>query len=205
MRSTALKKIIQNYSNEGIETLKYVIKSDFSPLVFKTLLLETDAIEGGELSVTIKEDLLDKFETLFGVVREEAKFFLDLYRIFAIENNFFNIEEQWSKDYWPSSVGDIDKQHWIAIKDGHVQALNLNRYKLGEIPPSIHFLHELKHLNIINNRLLDVPNSLFPHVIGIITEKYFREGIEANDASVLAILELLTTIYKDESSSLKYN
>ncbi|HEC39848.1 hypothetical protein LCGC14_1239820 [marine sediment metagenome] len=128
-----------------------------------------------------------------------------IYRIFAIENNFFNIEEQWSKDYWPSSVGDVDEKHWIAIKDGHVQALNLNIYNLGEIPPSIHFLHELKHLVIINNRLIDVPNSLFPHVIGIITKKYFREGVEANDASVLAILELLTTIYKDESSSLKYN
>jgi hypothetical protein len=129
VRSAALKVILQNYLEPGLKSLKWVIKNDYSPLILKTILIVLEEFEN-EYQVILKEELIKKFCNLFGIFKQESRFFLDLYILLVKGNKYINVDEDWSKDYWPSDIIEIDDKFWIVVKNGHVQALNLNNFCL---------------------------------------------------------------------------
>ena len=201
VRSAALKLIIQFKFKEGLNSLKWVIIHDNSPLILKTVLLSLD--KKREDLVIIENALLQRFRKLFGLIEREARFFLDLFKILARDEKYLNIEEFWNEDYWPSDIFEINERVWVAVKDFRVQALNLNDFNLNEIPKSIGLLYHLKRLTITENNLNQIPEKYFEKVINTKKEKYIDQGVNPEEAPLLALLELLNGQKLEKINSLK--
>ena len=80
VRASVAKYIINNFSEDGLSALKWVIQHERSPLVLKTFYDSIEKFENPHLK-HIKKDLLnwnEKYAVKIGVVPQESRFFLEL-------------------------------------------------------------------------------------------------------------------------------
>lgn len=173
VRSSAAKLIEHSFLAEGVESLKWSIQHDKSPIVLKTI--KTIVENGKEETEILKEDLgkiLEFISNQVGIVREEASFFLDLEALFAQEIGDYKLDLstyllfQKIKDF---NISD----YWLKIKDNHVVSLCLNYFNwiyfkqrpqiyssLSKLQDPFIYLNFLKRLEETNQKALTLPKSI---------------------------------------------
>ncbi len=165
IRAAAVKVIIQDFLNEGFDSLKWVIQHDKSNLILRTII---EIIENNldENSLLLKQELLQRFSRIFNVVPKEAQFFIDLFVYLAnlgenmdINTNYvykYKFEEFWPYPFY----GGHYKPKILAVKKGHAIALSLINLKLNYIPESISSLKNLRFLSLNFNSLKSLPRTI---------------------------------------------
>jgi len=173
VRSAAAKLIEHSFLAEGVESLKWTIQHDKSPLVLKTI---KEIVENGrEETKVLSEDfgkILEYIAHQIGIIREEASFFLDLEALFAQEIGDHKLDLsvyllfQKTKDF---NISDF----WLKIKDKHVVSLCLNYFNwiyfkqhpqiyssLSKLQDPFIYLNTLKRLEETNQKSLNLPKSI---------------------------------------------
>ncbi|MHA1372718.1 MAG: leucine-rich repeat domain-containing protein [Promethearchaeota archaeon] len=172
VRSAAAKLIEHSFLAEGVESLKWSIQHDKSPIVLKTIKLIVE--NGKEETKILKEDLgkiLEYIANHVGIVREEASFFLDLEALFAQEIDDYKLDL--STYLLFQKIKDFDiSDYWLKIKDKHVVSLCLNYFNwiyfkqrpqiyssLSKLQDPFIYLNTLKRLEP-NQKPLILPKSI---------------------------------------------
>lgn len=149
VRAITTKIILCNFQEEGLNPLKWLIENESSSLVLKIFRDFLNNNKDFKILRNAFNNRLEKIASIYGIVREEASFFLDF------KTNINN-----SKKYRLYSVGDLiedDNAICVIDKTKHVKSLSFSlRNSLSE---SIGLLSKLKALDLSFNKLKDLPNS----------------------------------------------
>lgn len=173
VRSAAAKLIEHSFLAEGVESLKWTIQHDKSPIVLKTI---KGIVENGkEETEILKEDFVKILEYIakhIGIVKEEASFFLDLEALFAQEIGDYKLDLSTYLLFQKTKDFDIS-DYWLKIKDNHVVSLCLNYFNwiyfkqrpqiyssLSKLQDPFIYLNTLKRLEDPNHKALIIPKSI---------------------------------------------
>ena len=174
VRNAAVVAIINHFLKEGLNSLKWVITHDDSPLVMKTLFEFLTKFKEQPLEYLNKKltKWMEKFAAEVGVVMEEAKFFLDLEALFADGNESYEIDTSMYK-YFKILTDFKSGKPWLVLKDEHVETLNFNYFNwkfLKENKENIEsimklsspdlFLRSFQKLNLMYNDSIKIPESI---------------------------------------------
>ena len=174
VRNAAAQVITHHYVKEGLNSLKYVITHDKSPIVMKTIFEFLSHFNEKPLSF-LNEELkkwMEKFAIEIGIAHEEAKFFLDLEALFAANNENYEIDTSIYK-YFKIITEFKSGRPWLSLKNEHVEILNFNYFKwkflkdskdhiesyLNLSSPDL-FLSSIHELNFSNHNSLKIPKSI---------------------------------------------
>ncbi len=220
IRAAAANELAQHFPKKGYAPLKSAIFQEKSVVVLKTLL-ELIANSGDNQIRTLKNDLLDRLSTIYGIVRDEVRFLLDLQVLFVIYE-LYDQNVGFDTSYFDSCNSiyeliyhkDSDGSLYYSVRDGHITGLDLSfqlkilpesigllsklRYLrlegtgLKKLPKSLGSLRRLEYLNLNGNKLKFMPNWVFSIAKRHYARKYVKEGVEKHEAPVLGLLEILT-------------
>jgi hypothetical protein len=174
VRNAAAQVITHHYVKEGLNSLKYAITHEKSPLVMKTIFEFLRNFKEPRLAF-LNEELnkwMEKFALEIGVAREEAKFFLDLEALFVDGNENYEIDTSIYK-YFKKLTNFKNGEPWLAINNEHVEILNFNYYNwkfLKDNKDNIEsfmslgsadlFLSSIQNLNFNYNNSVKIPESI---------------------------------------------
>jgi hypothetical protein len=173
VRSAAAKLIEHSFLAEGVESLKWTIQHDKSPIVLKTIKAIVE--NGKEETKILKEDLVKILEFIakqMGIVREEASFFLDLEALFAQEIGDYTLDL--STYLLFQKIKDFEiSDYWLKIEDNHVISFCFNYFNwiyfkqrpqiyssLSKLQDPFIYLNTLKRLEETNQKSLNLPKSI---------------------------------------------
>jgi len=174
VRNAAAQAITNHFLKEGLNSLKWAITHDDSPLVMKTIFEFLKNFKEQPLEFLNKElnRWMEKFATEIGVALEEAKFFLDLEALFADGNENYEIDTSMYK-YFKILTDFKTSEPWLALKNDHVEILNFNFFNwkfLKQNKDNIEsimklsnpdlFLSSIQKLNLIDNDSVKIPESI---------------------------------------------
>ncbi|MFW9873963.1 MAG: hypothetical protein ACFFG0_12725 [Candidatus Thorarchaeota archaeon] len=154
VRASAVKVIILNHLEEGLELLKWTIQHDKSPLVMNVILDTFERIKKVKYE-KLEADLsffLGTFASNLGVQYKEARFFLDLEAIFAKDKRNYEINPPFYKNFkvlynWK------DSEPWLVIKNEHVEVLNLNFFNWKFVKDNEELINSYSKLKFLDNYL----------------------------------------------------
>jgi hypothetical protein len=174
VRNAAAKAITHHYLKDGLNSLKWAITHDNSPLVMKTIFEFLKNFKEQPLEF-LNEELnrcMEKFALEIGVAQEEAKFFLDLEALFADGNENYEIDTS-IYNYFKILTDFKSGEPWLALKNEHVETLNFNYFNwkfLKENKDNIEsimklsspdlFLSSIQKLNLNYNNPVRIPESI---------------------------------------------
>jgi len=175
VRSAAAKLIEHSFLEEGLESLKWTIQHDKSPIVLKTM--KEIVINNREEIKVLDEEfekLLEYMGNHIGIIREEAIFFLDLEALFAQEINNYKLDLSAYSLF--QKIKDFDNSdYWLKIKHKHVVSLCFNYFNwiyfkqhpqiyssLSKLQDPFIYLNTLKRffLGESNQKSLYIPKSI---------------------------------------------
>ena len=174
VRNAAAQAITNHFLKEGLNSLKWAITHDDSPLVMKTIFEFLRNFKEQPLEFLNKElnRWMENFATEIGVALEEAKFFLDLEALFADGNENYEIDTSMYK-YFKILTDFKTSEPWLALKNDHVEILNFNFFNwkfLKQNKDNIEsimklsnpdlFLSSIQKLNLIDNDSVKIPESI---------------------------------------------
>ena len=174
VRNAAAQAITNHFLKEGLNSLKWAITHDDSPLVMKTIFEFLKNFKEQPLEFLNKElnRWMENFATEIGVALEEAKFFLDLEALFADGNENYEIDTSMYK-YFKILTDFKTSEPWLALKNDHVEILNFNFFNwkfLKQNKDNIEsimklsnpdlFLSSIQKLNLIDNDSVKIPESI---------------------------------------------
>lgn len=221
LNSKLLKKVktlvLNNESTKerSSSLIKEVQRSD-SALEITSLykFLEKD---NGQISEIFKREIIKKFQDIYQVLPEEAKFLIEFESLQAIGPKELDFKVDYFLKFIAESVDTIkhDSRYDFAIRNKHILGLDLSRWEINMLPESISSLSELQYLNLSNcqlkslpntlellknikevvlkgNKLLTVPDSLISIVKRNYIQKYVEEGVHNSEVLVLGLLEILS-------------
>jgi Leucine-rich repeat (LRR) protein len=181
VRNAAARAITHNYLKEGIKSLNWAITHDNSPLVLKTIFDFFENFNEKPIQILYRDiqSWIENFAKNLGVVPQEAKFFLDLEALFALDNDDYEIETETYK-YLENLNDFVYKIPWLKITNKHVEILNFNYFNwkyLKENKNSIESFFKLSYpdlfLNSIQNLYINYTNSFqLPESISLL--KYLK-------------------------------
>ncbi|MFX0004287.1 MAG: hypothetical protein ACFFAA_10280 [Promethearchaeota archaeon] len=165
VRASVAKHLIQNYLENSLSALRWVIKHEKSPFVIILLFNYTDKFVSPQ--TLIKQDLVkwnEEFASKIGIVPEESRFFLDLEVLFAKGLKNYEINPLSYKNF--ETLSDIKNgEPWLIIKDQHVETLNFNYFNWKFIKRNIDIINSLSKLQDLDFYLCSL-------------RKYSHTGIE---------------------------
>ncbi len=155
VRAAAAKVIIRNFLIKGFNSLSWTIQHGNSSVVLKSML-DNFKDSSNKYTKILRNKLLKKVISLYGVVQNEALFLLDL----DVQVSFFNID--YFRMYLSNFVKGVISNNYMmcSIKNGHIKALNLNNWGISKVPESIGYLSKLKYLILSNNKIKELPASI---------------------------------------------
>ncbi|MFX1337800.1 MAG: hypothetical protein ACFFDK_04260 [Promethearchaeota archaeon] len=174
VRNAAARVISHHYLKDGLNSLKWAITHDNSPLVLKTIFEFLNNFKEQPLEFLNMElnRWMERFALEIGVTREEAKFFLDLEALFANGNENYEIDTSIYK-YFKILIDFKSGEPWLVLKKEHVEILNFNYYNwkfLKENKDNIEaimklsspdlFLRSIQKLNLNYNNSVKIPESI---------------------------------------------
>ncbi len=174
VRNAAARVIAHHYLKDGLNSLNWAITHDNSPLVIKTIFEFLNNFKEQPLELLTEEinKWIEKFALDIGVVREEAKFFLDLETLFANGNENYKMDTSTYK-YFKTLTDFKNGEPWLALKNKHVEVLNFNFFNwkfLKENKDRIEsimklsspdlFLSSIQKLIFNNNNTIIIPESI---------------------------------------------
>ncbi|KKN59095.1 hypothetical protein LCGC14_0545380 [marine sediment metagenome] len=147
LRATAAEYLIQNFLEESISPLNWVIQHDTSPLILKIFLDNLNKFDN------IKFELISKklhtreteFASKIGIVLEESRFFLDLEALFAVDKGNYKLDPKSYTTY--QNIADVKGgEPWLVINNKHVVSLNFNYFKWNFIKENPDLIDSLTKL-----------------------------------------------------------
>lgn len=176
VRSAAAKIIVKHFIKEVVSPIKWTINHERSSIVLKTLLASFEKVDN-EYTQALKRELLS---SIFGVVPEEIKFFLDFD---ALIEDYMELNVDFYKDFQTDDINDVIRGRAVyAIKESHVVGLNLAGWTMSihsitagssvrshksigsfisSLPKSVENLKKLKILDLSHcSALLRLPKSI---------------------------------------------
>jgi Leucine-rich repeat (LRR) protein len=177
IRIAAVNEILNNYLDQGLTPLNWIIDHEKSPLVLKNIFNFFMKSKNSEFQ-NIKKKILGffhKFSSKLGISIEESKFFFDLETIFAQNEQFYEINFNSYKYF--QKVSDTKRSDpWLVINRKHIEILNLNYFNWKyikqneDIIDSFLRLYDLQsYLNSINKYSVNINNFEIPESIGKLT------------------------------------
>lgn len=129
VRHSATNLIGHQFIKEGIDTLKWVVQHDKSPLVIKAIFNLNLDFTATNLKSLKKEldDYLEKIASTIGIVQNEAKFILDLEGLFANTEENYELELESYTFFTKLKDQDLGES-WLTIKKNHIEALSFNYF-----------------------------------------------------------------------------
>ena len=171
VRSAAAKLIEHSFLGEGVESLRWTIQHDKSPIVLKTIKIIIE--NGKEESEILKKDfkkVLEYIASNIGIVREEASFFLDLEALFAQEIVDYKLDL--STYFLFQKIKDL-ADYWLKIEEKHVVSFCFNYFNwiyfkqrpqifssLSKLQDPFIYLNTIKRLEETNQKSLNLPKSI---------------------------------------------
>ena len=214
IRLYAAKELFSTFKEQSEILLKKHILKDVSAY-FLTEFYSFLSSQRDKISQILKDSLIRKYKEVYGVIYEEASFFIDLEatQINSKKDLDFNIG--YFKKFSTSKIRLLrdGSQFNCVIKHKQTRALDLSRWEFGNIPESISFLSklvylnlstlklkiipetlsqlsELKYLNLSGNQLTHIPNWLVKFSIRNNLESYIIEEVNNSDSKVLGLIEI---------------
>lgn len=141
--------------------------------------------------MVMEQDIFHKISKIYKVDKEEAEFFLDLYKEFCEVYSDFMLNYNILTRNHRNNLEDFERwrTNYVTI-NGHVKALSLSGCKLKRIPDTIRDLNELEYLDLSRNHLKSIPDSIYDFAKKNMAEKYIEEGVNEDEAPVLSLLEI---------------
>ena len=129
VRKIAAKLIITHYFKEGIESLKWVLTHETSPLIIKVLfdyseLTLSNSESSKSFQLSLKE-WLTTFSHQLGIVPEESRFFLDIEALFSKDKKKSKISVE-IYEFCKSLSDYLEGKPWLVINEGHVTQMVFN-------------------------------------------------------------------------------
>jgi hypothetical protein len=210
IRAVVAKYIIQNYLEEGIPALIWVIQHETSPLVLTIFFEFIENFESPQFE-SIRNELIvwnKDFSKKIGIVPQESRFFLDLEVLFAKSKENYSIDP-YSYKYFETIKNINEREPWLFIKDRHVQSLTFNYFNWKYVKYNSDILKSLLKLQDIEVYLEsirkysqnDVLLKIVPESIGSLGHlkklNLQRNGLEAlpNSCRNLTLLKELDLSY----------
>ncbi len=213
VRATALDLLFQKFPKKCESLLLWLFQNKTSPSVLFSLfkLLKNTS---NEKLISHKKKILERYAVTYGVVFEEAKFFLEWEYLYFKEEPYIEIgyflELGTNSKY--RFKNDSQDYSLYVVEDKHVTALNLSNQNLGESPVSVKFLSKLTWLSLAEIKefpdfLENLPRLRELYLAGIFSKrmpdwlisivkkkyifKYIVEGVNYEDSIVLGLLKIL--------------
>lgn len=160
IRMYAVKLLVKYYPNRCIESLKWVLNNESSPLVLQELFYSIKENPNQSLS-TLKSDITGWFNAFgkkLGINQSESKFILDLEALFAEkENSSYTLSEDTYSFY--KFLRDLNAPvNWFLIENDHIIELNFNYIKwkyLKNYSGKRNELNKYKDLDMLLSLLLN--------------------------------------------------
>ena len=221
VKISALKLLAKNYSEKSWHLLKWVANHEGSMPVLAELIniTKNKDYKFSDKNDVFMEILLKRVAHTHDLCMKESKFFLDLLfllnknapRLHWAEVGFWFLTE--SKGYSICMVKDPESHSIYAVENGHIIALSLPFFELGELPESIGLLSKLEYLDIRGNELKSLPSSfnslsnlkelilaennlendldfIYEFAKHHYSNHYEKEGVISSEAPVLGLLEI---------------
>lgn len=158
VRTVACKILIKYFPERSKEMLNWAIENIESAMVITNLFYTLDELKS-EISIKLKNKILERYAKIYGVNIEEARFFLDLQNI-SIKNEKTHDRylgkdldikvgsevEGGSGPMWVVKRGSADYHVAYSVSKGYIRGINLNYWMLDEIPDSIKYLTKLRYI-----------------------------------------------------------
>lgn len=175
VRRSATNLIGRRFLKEGIETLIWVVTHEKSPLVINAIFnLNLDFTDTRFNSLKMElNNYLDKIALVIGIVRNEAKFILDLEEIFACTEEKYELELDSYKLFTrlkDQKMGEF----WLTIKKQHIEALSFNYFNwrylkqnptmfdsISNLQDPILYLNLLRKFHLSHIEDFVIPNSIY--------------------------------------------
>ncbi|KKK43503.1 hypothetical protein LCGC14_0681370 [marine sediment metagenome] len=211
LRATAAEYIIQNFLEESIAPLNWVIRHDKSPLILKVFfdyLYKFDDKKFELISLKL-QTWETEFASKLGIVPEESRFFLDLEALFAKDKRNYEFGPE-SYRHYQNLADKKGGEPWVVINNKHVVSLNFNYYKwnyVKENPTLIHSLLKLVDLDfyICSLRKYSYDNltpSIIPESIGSLI---YLERLNLRRNGLAEIPSSINKLTRLEELDLSYN
>ncbi|MFX1567490.1 MAG: HEAT repeat domain-containing protein [Promethearchaeota archaeon] len=210
VRASVIEYLIQNFLEESLPALRWVIQHEKSPLVIKLLYDFIERSFSPQLKI-IKKDLtlwVEDFSSKIGIIPQESIFFLDLEALFAKGKRSYEIDPSIYK-YFEKLTDIKHGEPWLVIKKKHVEILNFNYFNWKFIKNNTDILTSLSKLQDLDVYLCSLRKyshnqillSTIPESIGslIFLKKLFlrRNGLKKLPVSMknLSMLKELDISY----------
>ncbi|MHA1805815.1 MAG: leucine-rich repeat domain-containing protein [Promethearchaeota archaeon] len=207
VRKVAADLIIKFYLKEGMNSLRWVLHHEQSPVVIQTIF---NALEEFTLFDPINKELnadlehwISSFASNLGVVPEEARFFLDLEAMFAEgKNNCKTSLEMYEFCQFMDNL--LEKEPWLIIEKGHVKKLTFNYLNwkyLKDMGKNLNSLMNINYLDLFFSYLKKThlnprKNFRIPASIGMLRQLEFLNLSQNNLESLPSSFKNLQALKK---------
>ena len=184
VRATAAEVLIQNFLNDSLPALSWVIQHEKSPLVLKLIYDLSEDFSSPEIEL-IKKDLIhwsEDFSSKIGIVPKESKFFLDLETLFSDDKRNYEIDPLSYKHF--ETLSDIKNgEPWLVIRNKHVEILNFEYFKWKFIKNNTDIINSLSKLQDLDVYLCSLRNYS--------NDKFLISGIPKSIGSLTYLKKLI--------------
>ncbi|MFX1278940.1 MAG: tetratricopeptide repeat protein [Promethearchaeota archaeon] len=209
------KLLIITFHDKCKKSVQEQIKRE-SSVIFLTSLFSFLNSQKTNISEILRKNLLKKYEKVYDLDYLECQFILDLENTQINIKKQLDISIGYFKKFETLNFNDfLTLTHVNYVKENrHIKALDLSRWEFYEIPESICFLSKLEWLNLSNlslrylpvslgelthlrylnlsgNEIDELPKWLIEFAESQISINYLNDGVNASDAVVLALIEIL--------------
>ncbi len=162
VKNTVIEILLKYFIQEGLETVKQLLREENSFVRLKILLKYLKSIP--ELNY-LKRGLLNRLSSHFLVIPEEAEVLLD-YEVLNLEELYGALGKDYYKRYGTNSLKILIEYSvtqrggilYYSVENGHITGLLFNKRGLTKVPESIRALSHLKYLNLSENKLDVLPD-----------------------------------------------
>ncbi|MHA2036739.1 MAG: tetratricopeptide repeat protein [Promethearchaeota archaeon] len=216
VRLSAAKELFQLFKNKSKSVLKTQIQKEKSAL-FLTEYYRFLINQEEEVSQSLMDILIKKYQRIYEVTYEEIVFIIDLEATQINSKKELDIQFGYFKKFIAKDIETLknDNQKNYVMRNHHIIAFDFSRWEFQELPESIGLLSEieylilanlnlkalpesikclskLKYLNLNGNNLIIIPNWLIEFINRALSERYILEDVLPSEATVLGLLEVLS-------------
>ncbi|MHA1688967.1 MAG: hypothetical protein ACTSUN_06465 [Promethearchaeota archaeon] len=154
VRKVAADLIIKFYLKEGMNSLKWALHHEQSPVVIQMIFNDLEEFNlFNSIDKELQADLghwLSSFASRLGIISEEARFFLDLEAMFAEGKNNYKISLE-IYEFCQLIDNLLEEEPWLIIEKGHVKKLTFNYLNwkyLKEMEKNLNSLKRISYLDL---------------------------------------------------------
>jgi Leucine-rich repeat (LRR) protein len=139
--------------------MSWLIQHEKSHEVLTTIIEEIE--KNTRHSIALNDQLIKRFSSIFKVIPEETRFFIDLYKLgFPIDIKPNLAIECKHGHHFPLPFSEPVYSTICCVRNGRVIALRLSNKNINTLPESIGNLRRVRFLHLAHNNLTTLPQSV---------------------------------------------